>query len=372
MKEYPSDRPQGQASPLQGPTSVIKHRSEFDLHSIKEDGDPFKAAAALVVEWLIQKESTYGTSPIKQDLSGPRPFPRAWDYANPSEYAGGDFDQDQWPALACVSRRDERGRVVDWVVEYDEPDTSHDDRRWHTTVSLSRGAGADSSVCHVGIQSVCRRTAESGEPLPTTVASPSLVRMMIDLPWYAAKIGTTQLQTVHNKLAPQTFVHFRDALIDKGRGLPLVLFSTGYNGKIPEQAKQLARRALGTANVYVLDWSNPELRAQVEKLFERGTPANQYACPRGSARMYLPGIDLTDPNHSRTHESWDRAALEAVRPSQFAESLARRFVPDAPTRSIAELLSELADQTSAVPSAFNGAHEHGGITDRASREGERS
>lgn len=323
----------------QGPTSVIKHRSEFDLYSIKEDGDPFSVAAALVVEWLVQKESMYGGSPIEQDLGGVRPFPAAWDYAMPSDYAGGDFDRDEWPALACVSRKDEQGRVTSWVAEYDEPDSSHAGRRWHTTVSLTRDAGEGGTACRVGIQSVCRRSGGLGEPLPQTVASPSLVRMMVDLPWYVAKVGATQLQTVPNKLSTQTFEHFSNALTDKGRTLPLVLFCTGYSGKIPEQAKQLARRALGTVNVYVVDWSNQDLRDQVEKLFERGTAANQYACPRGSARMYLPGIDLTDPNRSRTHQSWDHAALEAQRPSQFAESLARRFVPDTPTRSISDLIA---------------------------------
>lgn len=260
---------------------------------------------------------------------------------------------------------------MQWVVEYDDPDTSDVERRWHTTVCLERvpdrqGVGADADnapdapetsevaeypgtdvpedpsvlPCRVSVQSVCRAVVEGGRPLPETVATPALVRSIIDLPWHKATVGPTLLQTVPNKLSPQTFPQFAEALVDPARTLPFVLFSTGFDGKVPEQAKQLARRAMGIANVYVLDWSNEELRSQEETLFARGTSAGQYACPRNSCRMYLPGLDLTDPSHSMTHKSWNRLEMEELRPSQFAERLARRFIPSQPVKTIAELMHE--------------------------------
>ncbi len=314
--------------------SVLRHRSIFDLHSLQEDGDAFTAAAELVVDWVVQKELGYGSSPVADDFDGRRPFPLAWDYAMPEDYRGGDFDGDRWPAVAFATQRDDEGEAVRWVMEYDEPDVNHDDRRWHTTVCLAR---TETEACRVAVQSVCRPLDRHGEPLPETIAAPSLVRSLIDLPWYAAKVGTTQLQTVPNKLSVQTFDHFADSLTDPGRGVPLVLFCTGYDGKIPEQAKQLARRALGVANVYVLDWSNEELREKELKLFERGTPAGEYACPKSSCRMYMPGVDLANPNASMAHESWNREALQELRPSQFAERLARRFIPSEVVPSIADL-----------------------------------
>ena len=318
---------------MTNPNARLKHRSAFDLYAIKDDGDPFVAAANLVIGWVIEKELAYGSSPVADDLQR-KPFPTAWNYCMPEDYRGGDYDEDRWPALACVSWKNDEGDLTRWIVEYDEPDASHDDRRWHTTVCLER---AENEACRVQIESVCRPMYEDCEPLPETIAAPALVRNLIDLPWYVAKAGSTQLQTVPNKLSPQTFDHFKTALTNAERACPLVLFCTGYDGKIPEAAKQLARRALGTANVYVLDFSNDQLREKVQTLFERGTAAGEYNCPRNSCRMYLPGVDLTDHNKSMSHESWNREALQAQHPSKFAEHLARRFIPSTPVPTIASV-----------------------------------
>ena len=184
---------------------------------------------------------------------------------------------------------------------------------------------------------MCRPLEGCAEPLPDTVAAPSLVRSLIELPWYEAKSGPAQLRAVPSKVSVQTFDDFAAELTDPTRTLPLVLFCTGYNGKMPEQAKQLARRALGVANVYVVDWSNDELRAKEQALFAKGTPAGEYACPKESARLYLPGVDLTNPRSSRQHTSWNREALEAERASVFAERLARRLLPAKAVRSIATI-----------------------------------
>lgn len=317
--------------------SVLKHRSCFDLYAIQEDGDPFIAAAELVVNWFVQKEAAYEGSPIFEDFTGRKPFPFAWNYSMPEDYRGGDYNDDRWPALACASEDDVEGNLTSWTVEYDEPDAGHDDRRWHTIVRLERGRNES---CRISMQSVCRPLPNCAEPLPDTVASPALVKQIVNLPWYVAKAGTTQLQTVPNKLSVQTFDHFVNALTDPDRGIPLVLFCTGYDGKIPEAAKQLARRALGIANVYVVDWSNEELRAKELALFERGTAAGEYACPKSSCRMYMPGVDLANPHASMSHESWNRDALSAMHPSQFAEHLARRFIPSTPVRGILDPLPQ--------------------------------
>ncbi|MBM7000688.1 hypothetical protein I3I95_11290 [bacterium] len=311
----------------------LRYRTYLDVRPLKEDGDPFLAVLDLVVDWVVEKELQYEGSPIAQDFSEGA-LPRAWDYHSPEGYVGGAYDEDRWPALACVTGDDAQGEPRRWVMEYDEPDARRDTRRWHTTVCLER---KKDGACGVGIESVCRLIGDEPEPLPEIVAAPSLVRAVIDLPWFVAKRGTTQLQTVPNKLSAQTFSHFTESLLDASRTLPLVLFCTGYDGKMPEQAKQLSRRALGNANVYVIDWSDEELREEELELFKRGTAAGEYACPKSSARMYMAGVDLTDPHHSRTHESWNREALAATRPSQFAEALARRFLPNEPVPAIADL-----------------------------------
>ncbi len=335
--------------------SILKHRSSFDVRPIQQDGDPFMAVASLIVDWLVQKEDSYGGSPIAEDLGVDAPFPRAWDYRMPEDYYGGDYDLDRWPALCCASARGLDGEVDQWVVEYDEPDTSHDDRRWHSTICLQRVGGGEgeeepSSACRVSVQSVCRPLGEGAAPLPETIATPALVRSIIDLPWYKSTIGPTQLQTVPNKLSAQTFASFAEALVDPQRRIPLVLFSTGSDGKVPEQAKQLARRAMGNANVYIADWSDEQIASQVETLFARGTAAGEYACPRNSCRMYMPGVDLTDHNASRSHQSWSRQEMAQLLPSKFAERLARRFIPSQPVKTVADLRRELGEPDMPAPS----------------------
>lgn len=320
------------------PNARLRHRSSFEL--VRAEGslrDPLSSAAGLVCEWVLSKESQYNGSPVIDDVEERGMLPMMWDYAMPEDYDGGDYDDDRWPALACASVRDFDGVVQAWVLEYDEPDANREERRWHTTVCLER---IDSESCRVSIQSMCRTLDEGDDELPETIAAPSFVRGLIDLAGFTAKKGTTPLVCAPIKLRTQTFDQFASALVDPGREVPLVLFSTGYDGKVPEQAKQLARRALGIADVYILDWSDEPLRDMLLALFVRDEPSGQYACPRSSCRMYMPGVDLTDPNHSMGHESFTREVMAAQLPSRFAESLARRLISNTPVCDIAALRSE--------------------------------
>ena len=311
----------------------LRHRCIFDLHALDEEASPLAAVADLVVDWFVKKELQYEGSPVVEDFSREEPFPLAFDYRIPEDYEGGDYEDDKWPAIACLAERAPGGEISRWAVEYDEPDVHAEDRRWHTNICLSR---TEEDACRVAIQTVCR-TRDDEDDLPETIAAPSLVRTILELPGFVAKRGTTKLETAPVKLTTETFPSFAEALVDPGRLAPLVLFCTGYDGKVPEQAKQLARRAIGLANVYMVDWSNEPLREMELALFERGTSAGEYACPRSSCRMYLPGVDLSDPHRSMSHESWNRDAIEAVQPSRFAESIARRFLPSEVVPGVADL-----------------------------------
>lgn len=323
---------------MTNPNARLRHRSSFDL--TRAEGslrDPLTSAANFVLEWVLSKEGQYNGSPVLDDVEERGMLPMMWEYSMPEDYRGGDYDDDRWPALATACERDADGAVCLWICEYDEPDANREERRWHTTVCLER---ADADTCRVSIQSMCRTLDEQDTELPETIAAPSFVRGLIDLAGFTAHKGTTALSVTPVKLRTHTFMRFADALQDPGRELPLVLFSTGYDGKVPEQAKQLARRALGIANVYILDWSDEPLRDMLLRLFVRDEPSGEYSCPRGSCRMYMPGVDLTDPHHSMGHESFNREAMQAMLPSRFAESLARRLIANVEVRDIASLCAE--------------------------------
>lgn len=320
------------------PNARLRHRSSFELKRAEGSlRDPLASAATSVCEWVLSKESMYNGSPVIDDVEDRGMFPMMWEYAMPEDYRGGDYDEDRWPALATACVCDADDTIVTWVLEYDEPDANREERRWHTTVCLER---IDSETCRVSIQSMCRSLDEEDTELPDTIAAPSFVRGLIDMPGFTAKKGTTPLVGAPVKLRTDTFDQFATALVDSGRQVPLVLFSTGYDGKVPEQAKQLARRALGIANVYILDWSDEPLREMLLQLFVRDEPSGEYSCPRSSCRMYMPGVDLTDPNHSMGHESFTREIMSAQLPSRFAESLARRLISNTPVCDIATLYAE--------------------------------
>lgn len=337
--------------------TTLKHRSSFELYPTGDESDAFGAAANLVVDWFVQKESSWEGSPVIEDLERLGANPLFWNYSMPAEYAGGLYDQDRWPALATSSVNDPAtGDIAAWAVEYDEPDASHEDRRWHTTVCLER---LDGDACRVSCEVACRivgDVSEKTEPLPAVMAAPALVRNIIDLPWFVARKGSTQLRTVPHKLSPQTFPDFAASLVDPARRVPLALFCTGFNGNMPDHAKQLARRGLGNVNVYVLDWRDEDLRLDLKKLFTRGWPSGEYACPRESARVYLPGVNLGDHNGSMPHESFSREDLRAARASEFADTLTRKLSPAEAVQGVAGL-AEYAQRQAALRAEEKAAHQ---------------
>ncbi len=303
----------------------LRYRATFDVTSTNGEGDPFMAVAELVLNWVLDKEAEYAGSPVIDAFDEAKGlFPLAWNFHAPEAYRGGVYDADRWPALACEAAQDDEGNISQWVFEYDESDTSREGRRWHITIFLERQEGGS---CRVRTQSSCRMSDPEAEPPDIPAAAPALIHRIFDMPWYAAKVGKTLLRTVPNKITVQSFEEFKQTLVDPERTLPIMLFCTGYDGTIPEVAKQVAHRAMGLCNTYVLDWSNDELREAELALFEKGMPSGEYACPKSSARLYLPGVDLTNHNASMQHKSWSRSDLLALRPSQFADRLTRRLLP---------------------------------------------
>lgn len=312
----------------------LKHRSNFCLYPATEGVDPLTEAAKTVVEWVVVKEGSYGGSPVVDDLGDGRAFPTAWDYASPDDYRGGDYDADRWPALACASRRDEGGRVGAWAAEYDEPDSAYHDRRWHTTVFLQH---EEDGSCRVSTESVCRVIEFYADPIPPTTAVPWVVRSLVDLPTCVARVGGTRLSSKLEVLTPQTINGFLDAVCDAERTLPLVLCCSGFNGKVPDQAKEAVRRLTGIANVYEVDWTSEMLRERTIAFFDRPSVPEELVPTRGSVHVYRRGIDLYDDRTLRAHDFWTYTQANEERPNKFADGIARRLLPPQRVPGIADL-----------------------------------
>ncbi|MBR2834413.1 MAG: hypothetical protein IKE43_01670 [Coriobacteriales bacterium] len=313
---------------------TLKHRSSFDLVRSDLETVPFEDAMRTAIRWLIVKESEYEGSPIKEDLSGSDALKRALDYAMPEDYTGGDYNDDTWPALACASARDETGNPSTWIMEYDEADASNTEHRWHTTLCLTR---EDEKTCRVAIEVSVRPIDPNAAPLAIVAAVPALARSLFTMAGCKPYKDGFLLERNPHKLTRDDFEQFAKELEDQNRSFPYVLFCTGLDGHMPEHAKQLARRSMGLTNTYVLDWSDEELRTMEQDLFMRGSSAGEYACPKSSCRVYMPGLNLSDPTRSMSHISFDRHALEGTLPTKFAETLVRRFIPNTPIPCIADM-----------------------------------
>lgn len=313
-----------------GTNSIIsesfKHRSSFELYPTGSD-DAMYAVAEVVSSWILGKEREWDGSPIADDIERWGADVLLRGYNEPKAYNGGLYTEDRWPALACAALAGRSAGIPEaWAVEYDEPDANHPGRRWHTCVGLER---LEDGACRVNT-SVSLVILDGMEDAAGAVvtSTPRFVRDILRLDGFEARVGDTPVFWAEKKLTATTFDEFKAALLDSRRELPVVLFCTGFNGRTPDHASQLARRMLGNLDVYVLDWSNDALRAMLDELFLKGTPAAQYSCLRGSARVYMPGVDLANPKGSSPHRYFHREDIENMRTSEFA-SLVAEAIEDA-------------------------------------------
>ena len=289
---------------------VVKHRSCFELHPTSGEVDTLGAVADLVVGWFLNKESRWDGSPAIADCEA-QGGPVFWDYSMPEDYAGG-LQDDFWPALATASRSDESGDITAWVMEYDEPDATYEGRRWHTLVSLER-LGDDS--CRVGIESVCRSMDGDPEGVAPSLAALPFSRDLLELDGCVARVGATVLEPTVCRLTTEDFGDFVAQVTNPERTLPYVLFCTNRDFGTAEYAKQLARRAIAVANVYILNHEDADLwERAVPFLSSEGEPVTPEEVP---CRIYLPGGETEDP---------DRILFREYRPSSLANRMGRAFV----------------------------------------------
>ena len=180
----------------------------------------------------------------------------------PKDYTGGQ-SPDFWPALFTRSTADEEGDITLWTVEYDEPDATYEGRRWRTTARVER---LDDGGCRLATESICYLTEGAPEKLTAIMATPPFVRNILQLEGCTPSRNGLRLFAAPQRLDDDSFDDFATQVADPDRPLPLVLFSTDARYSATEYAKQLSRRSMGTANVYILDRKNFALSRRVEEL----------------------------------------------------------------------------------------------------------
>ena len=287
----------------------IKHRSCFDLHAASNDVDPLGEVAEQLVGWFLGKEERWENSPAIADFEREGANPLFWDYAMPKDYTGGQ-SPDFWPALLTRSTADEEGSITSWTVEYDEPDATYEGRRWRTTARVER---LDDGGCRFATESICYLTEGAPEELAAIMATPPFVRNILQLEGCTPSRNGVRLFAAPQRLDDDSFDDFATQVADPDRPLPLVLFSTDARYSATEYAKQLSRRSMGTANVYILDRKNFALSRRVEELL-------------GSrVRIGIPAVCHVFVGGKPT-EAFGREDFADVSPSECANLLAREFL----------------------------------------------
>lgn len=311
---------------------VVKHRSCFEIHPTSDEVDTLGSVADIVVGWFLNKESRWEGSPAIADLEA-HGGPVFWDYSMPEDYAGG-LQDDFWPALATASQADEEGDITAWVMEYDEPDATYEGRRWHTLVSLQR---LDDDGCRVGVESVCRSMEGDPDGVAASLAALPFSRDLVELEGCVAQVGTTRIEPGMHRLTAENFGDFVAQVADPERALPYVLFCTNRDFGTAEYAKQLARRTIAMANVYILNHEDTELWEVAAPFLSTGeTPITPEEVP---CRIYLPNGEVTEP---------DRNLFREYRPSSLANRMGRAFVYDGEIPTVASLRAAEKPQDSAL------------------------
>lgn len=289
---------------------VVKHRSSFEIHPLSSEVDTLGEAANLVVGWLLNKESRWDGSPAMADFEA-QGGPVFWDYSMPEDYAGG-LQDDFWPALATASTADESGDATSWVLEYDEPDATYEGRRWHTLVSLERLAD---DGCHIGVESTCRDTEGDPDGVAPSLAALPFSRDLLEIEGCRACVGSTPLEPTVARLTAETFGAFAEQVADPERILPLVVFCTNSTFGTAEYAKQLARRTIAVANVYIVNHEDPDLWAVAQPFLSgEGAPLTPEEVP---CRIYLANGVVEEP---------ELRLFREYRPSSFASRIGRAFL----------------------------------------------
>ena len=178
---------------------------------------------------------------------------------------------------------DDAGSIARWILR-EERDAS----RWVTTLTCICARDGGEPWFWVDVDNVSHDYLES-----VTVSAPRLVRSLINRLGRSHR-GNQALVGSPVQLRPDDLQGFLTELEDPDRELPVVVFA--YDSRVGldmsnDRADKAAQILAGLCRVYVLgSLGNEEFRRQV---------GPQLAVWGGAARVYLPGVDPTNPSPYR-------------------------------------------------------------------------
>lgn len=319
---------------MRSENETIHYRARFTVVPRKGSDDALKALIDEMGHWCLEKERTLGqregVSTCNVSGHGLKAFSDELlegSLSLPNGYEGGIGRRDG-TSVCTASVFGEDGRLSSWAFEYDEPDGRLAFRHWHTSVGVSRRGGSDSCIVNIRVSYYMMPgyIGRASQVPPST--TPRFARSIVSLDGYRVYVDGTEVLPEEEYLHAASFDAFRKSLLNPRRTLPLVLVTTDENGATAVwDVTELAKKVLGMANVYVLDWRDQDLRRRcLFPLFRRGTAAYKFGCGKATLRVYQPGLDLGNETDCSRHRFFKMADIEALRYGDhdgFVETLSR-------------------------------------------------
>lgn len=321
------------------------YRTRFEMYAKESSDDVLPHVLRVMYDWLSAKERKLHpgdeSSELLRRLEG-----TAFDYhveypsrvscdchvsrallegmSCPNAYDGGiGTGEDAKLRSSSMTGDGIEGFPQYWAMDYDEPDTSIPERRWHTSVGVvSRGK---SCVVNIRITNYLLPSYVGPKPSTPTSTTPNFVRELIMLHGFRARIGSTVLSRRFTWVG--NLQRYKDAfikpLMDPARELPLIVVATDYEGKAPTDARDLAYKSLGMAKVLLLDLKEYRVRDYVRQTFVEGAPAFEHRVNANSVRVYNPGLNPKSAVDARRHRLFSREDIERLGDNGFNDMLVR-------------------------------------------------
>lgn len=319
---------------MRSENETIHYRARFAVVPREGSGDALAALVDEMGRWCLEKEhalgrrdgvstcdvSSHGLKTFSDELAEGR-------LSLPAGYEGGIGRRDG-TSVCTASVSGEDGRLSSWAFEYDEPDGSLAFRHWHTSVGVSRRDSSDSCVINIRVSYYMMPGYIGRAPQVPPSTTPRFVHSIVSLDGYRVYVDETEVLPEEAYLDAGSFGVFVKSLLNPRRTLPLVLVTTDWNGATAVwDVTELAKKVLGMANVYVLDWRDQDLRRRcLFPLFRKGTPAYKFGCGMATLRVYQPGLNINDETDCSRHRFFKMSDIEAQRYGDhdgFVETLSR-------------------------------------------------
>ena len=311
---------------MRSENEAVHYRARFELHPDDLGMRAFDAVTDVLRRWVIEKEKRRGAdgATVLEALmgcEGAEGF-KSGTLSAPKNYVGG-ARRGRTTSICSRCSRAEDDCLSAWAFEYDESDGERNFRHWHTSVGV---VPEDQGKCVVNARVAYYTTPDYlGQPLSAPLsATPNFMKGILRLKGISSFVGDTLVQREVRHLNVRSFdSEFRAGLLDGSRKLPFVLVTSDENGAFPIGGlEELSSKLLGMANVYLVDWSDAELRSRLFGLFRKGTTAYRYGCSRSCLRVYRPGLNL-DNEYDSKHRYFTREQIASLGERRLFDILAK-------------------------------------------------